>query len=308
MSAPRLVALLILLSAARVGLAQDAAEKLVTIDKDKREVRVACEALRVDMPLEFFCVSVGGPDHESVLRTKARPAAVHAALLGLGIEPGRPLRNVEGTRTFLPPTGPPVRIEAEWRVDGRVVRERAGRLVRDVKTGGPMPNKPFVFVGSRFIDDGRYAADLTGQLVSLVNFESTVIDVPELASSANETLEWETNPDVAPPRGTPVTMILTVVGEGDATPPATPTATRPATKPVTRLDALRREWEARVLPQGAALRQAAQTHYEVMRAYQDEINKKLDEVETLRREMDALQERYNELTTPQPAATTQPSE
>ena len=116
-----------------------AQDKLVTVDKDKREIRVACQALRVDIPLEFFCVVSGTSDHETVLRTKARPADIHAALLGLGVEPGTPLRNVPGTRRFLPPGGPPVRVEAEWQQDGRTVRRRAGRLMRDVKTHAPMP-------------------------------------------------------------------------------------------------------------------------------------------------------------------------
>ena len=67
-----------------------------------------------------------------------------------------------------------------------------------------------------------------------------------------------------------------------------------------RLAQLRTEWEQRVLPQADALQQAAQTHYEVLEAYQQEINRLLDEVERLRREMDQLQERYNELTAPKP--------
>ena len=37
-----------------------------------------------------------------------------------------------------------------------------------------------------------------------------------------------------------------------------------------------------------------------MEAYQQEINRLLDEVERLRQEMDQLQERYNELTAPKP--------
>ena len=34
--------------------------------------RVLCEALRVDMPLEFFCVVRGTADHEAVLRTNPK--------------------------------------------------------------------------------------------------------------------------------------------------------------------------------------------------------------------------------------------
>ena len=459
----------------------------VEIDRDAREVRVACEALRVDMPLEYVCVVAGTADHESLLRTRAAPSAVHAGLLALGLEPGRPLRFNEAAQRWIAPSGPPVRIEVEWEQDGRTRRERVGRLVRGVETGEPMPPRSFVFVGSRPFQDG-YAADATGQVVSLVNFEYPVLDVGELASSANETLEWETDPDAAPPAGTAVTMILSPVGDDDG--PVTRPSTQPAAEPppaivlvkvdadgtvavdrqvvdtadvaaavlasaapgrdrpaqvrlsaiegaplaavggvfgrlteagiddvrfvpppqvvdaTTRpagevgfgrpprvtvdvrdggrevavgnsgdsgrtsyalgvfvdrlaaggdaapanmadkaaeitirpaagaadvapvdlaapaaalhvlgyrdvtveypdanddgLDALRRQWQSRVLPQTAALREAAQTHYEVMRAYQDRINALLEQADDLRREMDELQTQFDDLTTPRP--------
>ena len=36
-----------------------------------KEVRVAAEALRPKMPLEFFCVTAGGSEHEAAFRTRA---------------------------------------------------------------------------------------------------------------------------------------------------------------------------------------------------------------------------------------------
>lgn len=477
-------------------------EAALEIDREHRVVRVRCQALRVDMPLEFFCVLWGTADHESVLRTRVKPSEIHAALLALGLEPGHPLRFVPQTKTWLPPSGPPISVLVEWEEGGETRRERAGRLVRDLEDGHPMPSRPFVFSGSRVLEDGVYAADITGQLVSLVNFEYSLMDVPELASNANETLEWEINPETMPPEGAMVWMVLEPVGgpegespdaagpatrlsddpitgslrpgvprhtivvmvdgqgnvlvdnepvaraavdeavrarleavtaeaadeslggvrvrlsaprgapveavgrtlgqlvtagivdvrfvpppdsepmeaegapvevlvgdggrtitlrdglkEGDAEPQninafitwAAGAATREAlrsrpylvkaspeatdTAPVdlaapaaalyvlgfaevrvewaedgaagseaaaARLRELRERWEAEVLPQGEAMRQAAQTHYEVMQAYQAEINRLLDEAEALRREMDLLQERYNGMTTPQP--------
>jgi biopolymer transport protein ExbD len=366
-------------------LATAASAAPVEIDREANEVRVAAQALRVDMPLEFICVVTGTADHESLLRTTVRPSEIHAALLALGLEPGRPVRYSEAANAWLPPTGPPVRVDVEFERDGRVIRERVGRLVRNVKTGQAMPPRTFVFVGSRLYEtpDGQmaYAADATGQVVTLVNFDTPVIDVAELASSANETLEWEHDPDAMPEAGTPVTMILSPVG-GDVVIPATRPADeaqpvvvvklgadrtlRVGTEDVTReqvaeavrrktqqaeevrvrlvvernvqfqraldildlfekagidnvalrvadpeeqsvvdskadqLAALRQQWEARVLPQSDALQQAAQTHYEVMQAYQTEINALLDRADKLRREMDELQRRFDDLTTPRP--------
>lgn len=513
MSAPRLPLLLLCLvlipAPAPAQPAQDPpAAPLIRIDKAKREVRVRCQALRVEMPLEFFCVLRGTADHETVLRTIAKPSAVHAALLGLGLEPGHPLRFVPERKQWIAPAGPPVRIDVEWEQDGKTIRRRAGELMRNMKTGEVMPPHHWVFVGSALGPNGEYGADMTGQLVSIVNFEFTTIDVPRIASNANETLEWEINPDTMPPEGAEVWMVIAPI-EGPATQPATriaeaapadgespvevvvvmldqaggvmvnnepvalaevgqavrarlprgdvppaasvrltaprgasvdvlgrllaelvraeitdvsfvpppaPTtkaaqpetelvplngegtitmvtqsvvsvhdggrevtadgqrqpigqlvqslregspppaagrkrqyvikpaadatdlklvdfaaihaalyvlggdvrveapgygpATRPAAAPAgaagdeghAKLAELRRRWEEQVLPQSASLQRAAATHYEVMEAYQHEINRLLDEVERLRQEMDALQQRYNDLTTPKPGA------
>ncbi len=285
------------------------------VDREAGEVRVATEALRVDRPLEYICVVRGTADHESLLRTTVRPSEIHAGLLALGLEPGRPARYNEAAGQWMAPSGPPIRIEVEWITPGgTIVRERVGRLLRGVerepgdgRRRQSMPPRTFAFVGSQLYQtrDGQteYAADSTGQVVSLVNFEYPVIDVAALASSDDALLEWEIDPDVAPAQGTAVTMILIpILGDAPSTQPATQPATQP-NAPMTadaELERLRAEWEARVLPQAQALRRAAQTHYEVMAAYEREINRLLDEAERLRREMEALQQRYNEMSTPQP--------
>ena len=70
--------------------------------------------------------------------------------------------------------------------------------MRSVKGKKEPPSFSWVFDGSRVMPDGVYAADVTGYLVSVVNFDLTTIDIPQLASNANETLEWEYNPDLVP--------------------------------------------------------------------------------------------------------------
>ena len=197
------------------GVQEEGGAGPLVIDREKGQVRVLCQALRVDMPLEFFCVLWGTADHESVLRTRVKPSDIHAALLALGLEPGSPLRFLPQSKTWLPPTGPPVAVFVEWEHEGRFHREPAGRLMKDLETGQPMPHRPFVFSGSRVLEDGVYGADITGQLVSLVNFEYSLMDVPELASNANETLEWEINPDMMPPEGQMVWMVLEPVAADD---------------------------------------------------------------------------------------------
>jgi hypothetical protein len=194
--------------------------KNVVIDLKNKQIRVTCEALNAHMPLEFFCVVRGGQEHESVLRADVRPSAIHFGLLALGLKPGEPAHSVEATKMWYPPTGQPVKISCSYMLNGKFIVVPAYRMMRSVKTKAEMPPTTWVFDGSRLLSDGRYAADLTGYVVSIVNFDLTMIDVPELASNANETLEWEFNPDLVPAKGTPVTMIIEAAGDAATTQPA----------------------------------------------------------------------------------------
>jgi hypothetical protein len=186
----------------------------------------------------------------------------------------------------------------------------------------------WIFAGSRVMEDGKYAADTTGYIVSVVNFDLTVIDIPELASSANETLEWEYDPDLVPVKGTKVYMIIEPAGKDAAKKPATektkadagggndilgaPADTTSATasatdKPLTdvqldekKVKALRKMWEDKVAPQNKALREAAQAHYEVINALRREQNRLIDEADRVQRVIDQLQKEYQDMTTPRP--------
>ena len=195
----------------------------IHIDVKNKQIRVDSEEIDCKAPLEFFSVVNGTNEHESVLRTKAQPSKIHLGLLMLGLEPGEGVKYSEAAKKWFPPHGPPLKISCEFVKDGKKVVVPAYRMMRDLKTKKSMPPMTWIFVGSRVMEDGHYAADVTGYVVSVVNFELTLIDIPDLASSANETLEWEIDTDVAPPGGTPVTMIIEPAGSVES-PAAQPTA------------------------------------------------------------------------------------
>jgi hypothetical protein len=219
----RLVALMVLLFCVcpPMGMGQEVGKlPHLSVDVKAKQVRVECEALSVDMPLEFFCCVTGSNEHESVLRSEVKPSDLHTALLMVGLTPGEPVHYLEKEKKIVPPRGPGVEISVEYQKDGKTITAPARTWMRDVKSKKEPAAFPWVFVGSRVMPDGRYAADVTGYLVSIVNFELTVIDVPEVASSANETLEWERNAELTPPKGTKVTMIIEpakVIGAAPAT-------------------------------------------------------------------------------------------
>jgi hypothetical protein len=248
-------------------------------------------------------------------------------LLALGLKPGAPVSYSKAADKWLPPHGPPLHIDMEYLKDGKLVSEPANRWMRDIKTKKPMPRTTWIFAGSRVMPDGNYAADSTGYLVSVVNFDMTVIDIPDLASANNESLEWERNPETVPKAGTKVTMVIQPAG--------TQASTRATTQPaeqreptggdagvpdsrrssvdagggvsdVTLDEALlaraTQKWEAVVAPKAAALREAAQAHYDTINALRREQQRLIDEADRVQRAIDALEKRYQDMTTPSPAA------
>jgi hypothetical protein len=182
--------------------------KHIHVDIKNRQIEVDCEALNANQPLEFFCVTSGGNEYESVLRTPAKPSDIHFALLMLGLTPGEPATFSPVRHLWLPPHGPPLCIHCRYMLHGRAMDVPAYRMMRSVKDKKGMPPSVWVFDGSRVMPSGVYAADLAGYVVSICNFDLTMIDVPSLVSNANETLEWEYNPDLVPAKGTAVTMVI----------------------------------------------------------------------------------------------------
>jgi hypothetical protein len=281
-------------------LSTQPAGKLAHLDVDvkQRRVRVECESLRVEDPLEFFCVMTGTSEHESVLRSRVKPSDLHLALLMIGLEPGAPVSYSEVAKRWLPPHGPPIQIHCEFERDGQTVSVPAYRMMRNLKTREEMPPLTWIFAGSRVMPDGNYAADVVGYLVSIVNFDLTVIDVPKLASSANETLEWETNFDLVPTRGTKVTMIIEPASDVEVPPPSTQPAEDQQHHP--EIDALRQQWLDAVRPRGQALRDAAKAHYEVILQLRRRQQELIDEADRLQNLIDELEQQYQNLTSPRP--------
>ncbi|MGB7157411.1 MAG: YdjY domain-containing protein [Tepidisphaeraceae bacterium] len=323
------LATLILPACARAQAATEpttapAAGKLphIQVDVKKRQVRVDAETLAVDAPLEFFCVTSGTNEHESVIRSPVKPSQLHLAMVMLGLEPGSPVQYSESAKKWLPPHGPPLQISIEYEQGGKKVSIPAYRWMRDIKSKKPMPPMTWIFAGSRVMEDGKYAADVTGYVVSVVNFDLTLIDIPDLASNANESLQWERNPDLMPPAGTKVTMVIEPAGAaGDAPKDAVrsnpapsnvdPQTTKaPTTAPAGALSdvaadeamikSLRQRWDKAVTPHGAALREAAQTHYDVINQLRREQLRIINEADKVQRLIDELEKNYQDLTTPRP--------
>jgi len=175
--------------------------------KSKRLVLRARVVLREGY-LEHLMCSKGTKEHEAILATDAVPRQIHAGLILTGAEPGHPVRFVP---KFESPAGAAVAIELQWQQDGKTLCSDARQWVKDEKAKAPLAID-WVFAGSELYEDPAtkervYAAD-QGDLITVANFGSAILDLP-IASSANDADRvFFTNTEKIPPLGTEVFVTL----------------------------------------------------------------------------------------------------
>jgi len=191
---------------------------LVRLDVARRRVSFDAEVCLREGVLEFFLCYGGTKAHESVLQTRAKPSHLHAALLLLGLTPGKPARwsgQHQGAQ-FLPPAGAGLKISLAWKdKQGKARQADVGDWLKGAGDRKIDPPKQWVFVGSDILPDGRYWADADGEVISLTNFASAVIDVPFKSSHANDLREFFADPAAIPPVGTKVRLVLTPVPDAE---------------------------------------------------------------------------------------------
>jgi len=170
-------------------------------------VRATICANRVQLE-EFMCLK-RTKEHESIVAADLVPSVFHAALLASGAVSGEPCKFEDGK--FHPPTGDRMEIIVEWKDGDKFKRARAQDWIRDVVAKQPIKHD-FVFAGSQWvtspISGEKVYLGNEGDLVSVANFSSSIIDIAIRSSSANVSLQFETFPDRIPPVDTEVTVIF----------------------------------------------------------------------------------------------------
>ena len=131
----------------------------ILVDVKNKQLRVECQAVKADYPLEFLAVVTNTNEYEALVRSEAKPSDLHLGLLMLGLKPGQPIHFDQATKTRLPPTGPAVQIWFEYDKDGAHQRVPAFRWMRDVTTKKEPTSYDWVFTGSCILADNSYAAD-----------------------------------------------------------------------------------------------------------------------------------------------------
>lgn len=182
----------------------------IWLDAEGRAVVMIGQVCQRQAPLELFACLKNSKEHESVVSIDTRAYIVHAGLLALGVEPGRP---VQFYPEYRPAEGPEIDVIVAWKdPEGKVHTAPAQQWVRDVRTKQAM-SYPWIFTGSQLLTDEEtgkqyYYADTTGELICVSNFPSAVLDLPVRSTDSNDALLFEAFTENIPPLGTPVTVIL----------------------------------------------------------------------------------------------------
>lgn len=184
-------------------------ESSLWIDAPNRRVIVDGYVAQQEAYLEMFGCPAETKEHESVVAVIAKASEVHAALLAVGANPGKP---VSFQPEYVAATGPRIRIWVLWRdPTGQVQVADARQWVRRTGTQEAL-DRDWVFAGSTWWtdpQDGReyYQAD-SGEMICVSNFGTAMLDLPIPSSDSTSALQFETFKERIPPRGTPIRMVL----------------------------------------------------------------------------------------------------
>jgi len=165
-------------------------------------------------PLELFACSPNTREHESIVCIDARPLHLFQALGLIGLTPGHPGRILPQTGEYQGATGDPVEIEVQYEQDGQTRHDPIESWMRQTGTDnqkGPGPDLdplPWVFAGSYVTKDGVFAADPEGTVISVVEFGSSLIALPDYHSDSNAELWLQPATERIPPLMSRCTLLF----------------------------------------------------------------------------------------------------
>jgi len=186
-------------------------EQPIVVDRAQRTVRFAGIVPIVATERTMLEVVVCTPDtreHEALVMTAVRPSHIHAALLALGAEPGRPGGPVWNGRTFdmQEPAGPSIGVR--FAIDEQTPRWIDAREWFTIDPPSTL-DTAWMFTGSQIHAD-RYAADGDGSIIGLVSFGTEVVGMAPAVTEidAQRGFDFVAHPQRVPPFGTRVMVEL----------------------------------------------------------------------------------------------------
>jgi hypothetical protein len=198
------------------------AEQGIVLDRAAGVVALPASVRIKNELLEYLLVAPNGAAHESLFLTRVRPSVLNAALLLLGVQPGRNAYSVEletldargrPERELHPPEGDGFYLYVGWREQGEVYFFRLEDLVRNLASGRSLRRHRFVYLGSRFavLKPGAsetFVADVDGNLVNLAFFFQGNTLLTAAPPECELQTIWAANEWLLPETGAPVQLFF----------------------------------------------------------------------------------------------------
>lgn len=154
---------------------------------------------QVSGPIELLACGRGGKTHESVFVLNVDPVHLQTGLLLLGLKPGTPPTGLGQGQ----PVGPGLNLWVDWEEGGEVRSARAETFVYNAETKSALPETPWIFTGSIFVD-GEFKASAEESLVVTYWDPWAIINIALGCGTNDEILVINTN--AVPPLKTPIRM------------------------------------------------------------------------------------------------------
>jgi len=184
----------------------------IVVDREAAQFSVPGEVLDLDRPLEYIAVSEGGRKaYESLLAVQASGTEFNLACILIGLDAAQSvLPKYQFDRE--PVQGQAVDVFVEWDGDKGPVRKPASALLS--REGAPIDADDWRYTGGATMEGAPpvYLPDSMGTLIGFVHDPASVIDHREgLGIGAYGSLQG--NPEVSPPKGSAVRLIVQVKPE-----------------------------------------------------------------------------------------------
>lgn len=245
------------------------AKEGVRIDKKKGVVHAEGKIVVTRDFLEYVAIGTNGKKHEALVMLRCRGSSLNAALLALGLKPGknvdyeeivpRPTREeyeagAPLNRVF-PPKGPRLWISVSWHDDDeKLVKKRVEDLIIDITTEKPVEGAKWIFTKALLapIEKGGepvFIADYDGNYISTYYCKPDTHFVTILHERGPQDGNWYANTAALPPPGTACTLTLStkplLPGDSPADEQDQPPAQRKSPKKTAEVDKDGRDGESR---------------------------------------------------------------
>ena len=173
----------------------------VTLRRDSKTLAFPAEMNMQEGLLEVLISTPRGRLHESLLKTEIKAFHLQTMLYLLGLHNGPRIPDEQGKQGSL------VNLDIQWEENGETKTKPIEEFVLNKKKERTMERPGWTFVGSN-VKDGRFMADVVGNITLLYSIGDTVLDTP--SEFAMDDTVYFAHPKVKKPDvGTKVKVIVT---------------------------------------------------------------------------------------------------